>query len=63
MSPGQGETGRQEVEEVGSLGSAASQEVEFVSVADQRGLEADAADVYAQKCHTGFGSDLPARLV
>ena len=42
------------VQEVGSLGGRRSHEVEFVSVSDQRGLEADAADVYAQERHTGI---------
>jgi hypothetical protein len=47
------------MKEVGGLGSATGQEVALVSLADQRGLEADAADVYAQERHAGMCSDLP----
>ncbi len=43
----------------GAWAARRGQEVAFVSLADQRGLEADAADVYAQKRHTGVCSDLP----
>ena len=56
---GQREARRRKVEEVGSPGGATRKEVAFVSLADQRGLEADAADVYAQERHTGVCSDLP----
>ena len=47
------------MEEVGSLGGAPGQEVALVGLADQCGLEADAADIYAQERHTGVCSDLP----
>ena len=51
--------GRGVVEQRGSLGHGAFQEVAFEWLADERGLEADAADVYAQKRHIGVCSDLP----
>ena len=47
------------MEEVGRLGGAPREEVAIVSLADKRDLEADAADVYAQKRHAGESSDLP----
>ena len=50
---------RGRMEEVGRLGGAPREEVAIVSLADKRGLEADAADVYAQKRHAGVSSDLP----
>ncbi len=56
---GQRRARRRNMEEVGGLGGGTRQEVALVSLADQRGLEADAADVYAQKRHTGMCSDLP----